>query len=267
MNKLSLEELENTASSYQEMMVPALFQEWPDQVLDEAKIKRGDKLLDVACGTGVLTIAAANRLDQKGSATGLDMNPGMLAVAEKLAPDIEWHQGIAEDLQWEDESFDVVVSQFGLMFFEDQQKALREMFRVLKPGGRLVGTVFDSLDNIRGYKIMTEIFGHVAGEEVAQALRFPFSLGDTDKLKSLCLMSDLTGARITTREGNARFPDVRTMVLADVKGWFPLAGFVLEESQIDEVVSKAESDLKEFVITDGSVVFPMPAHFITITKN
>lgn len=267
MSKLSLEELENTASSYQELMVPALFKEWPDQVLNEAKIKPGDKLLDVACGTGVLTIAAAERLGEKGFTAGLDMNPGMLTVAEKLAPDIEWHKGVAEDLPWEDQFFDAVVSQFGLMFFEDQQKALREMFRVLKPGGRLVVTVFDSLDNIPGYKIMTRIFGHIVGEEVEQALRFPFSLGDVDELKSLCLKSDLTGARITTREGNARFPDVRTMVLADVKGWFPLAGFVLDENQIDEVVSKAESDLKEFVTTDGAIEFPMPAHFITITKD
>lgn len=267
MSKLTLEELENTALSYQELMVPALFEKWPDQVLDEAKIKREDKLLDVACGTGVLAIAAAERLNHKGYTAGLDMNPGMLAVAEKLAPDIEWHQGTAEDLQWDDEFFDVVVSQFGLMFFEDQQKALREMFRVLKPGGRLVVTVFDSLDNIPGYKIIVGIFGHVAGKEVAQALRFPFSLGDTDKLNSLCSKSDLAVAGITTREGNVRFPDVRTMVLADVKGWFPLAGFELDENQIDEVVRKAESDLKEFVKSDGSVVFPMPAHFISITKN
>lgn len=267
MENLSIQELENTALSYQELMVPALFKEWPHQILKEAKIKSGEKLLDVACGTGVLTIAAAERLGKKGFAAGLDMNPGMLAVAEKLAPDIEWHQGTAEDLPWDEESFDVVVSQFGLMFFEDQQKALREMFRVLKPGGRLVIAVFDSLENIPGYKIMTRIFGHVVGEEAEQALRFPFFLGDVDILKSLCFKSNLTRAKITTCEGYARFPDVRTMVLADVKGWFPLAGFVLDEHQIDEVVTKAESDLKEFVTTDGAVEFPMPAHFITITKN
>ncbi|GAA5520102.1 class I SAM-dependent methyltransferase [Aliifodinibius salicampi] len=267
MSKLSLEELKNTATWYQELMVPALFEKWPDQILEEAKIKSAEKLLDVACGTGVLAIAGAERLGEKGFTAGLDMNPGMLAVAEKLAPDIEWHQGTAEDIPWGEESFDVVVSQFGLMFFEDKQKALREMFRVLKPGGRLVIAVFDSLDNIPGYKIMARIFGQVVGEEVEEALRFPFSLGEVDVLKFLCSKSGLTGAKINTCEGNARFPDVRTMVLADVKGWFPLARFVLDEYQIDEVVTKAESDLKEFVTTYGAVVFPMPAHFVTITKN
>jgi len=267
MSNIRLEELENMASSYQELMVPALFQNWSGQVLDEAEIKPGDKVLDVACGTGVLTIAAADRLGQNGFVTGLDLNPGMLAVAEKLAPDIEWLQGAAEDLPWDEQSFDAVFSQFGLMFFEDKQMALQEMFRVLRHGGRLVVAVFDSLENIPGYKSITGIFGHVVGEEVAQALRFPFSLGNPDDLKSLCSESSLTGAKITTRVGKARFPDVRTMVLADVKGWFPLAGIVLDENQTDEIVSKAESDLKEFITVDGSVEFPMPAHFITITKN
>ncbi|WP_372638992.1 class I SAM-dependent methyltransferase [Fodinibius sp.] len=264
MADLSIQELERTAQSYQKLMVPALFKEWPDQIL-EAKIKPGDKLLDVACGTGVLTIAAEDRLDQKGFAAGLDMNPGMLAVAEKLAPDIEWRQGVAEDLPWDDESFDIVVSQFGLMFFEDQQKALREMFRVLKSGGRLVVAVFNSLENIRGYKIMTRIYGQVVGEEVEQALRFPFSLGDVDELKSLCFKSDLTGAKINTCEGNAKFPDIRTMVLADVKGWFPLAGFVLDDHQIEEAVRMAESELKGFIAEDGSVEFPLSAHIIYTT--
>lgn len=264
MSKLPLKEMENTAVSYQELMVPALFENWPDPVLDEANIEPGHKVLDIACGTGVLAIAAADRLNHSGFVTGLDTSSGMLSVVGKLAPDIECHQGTAEYLPWENRYFDAVVSQFGLMFFEDQQKALQEMYRILKPGGRLVVTVFDALEKIPGYRIMTGIFAHVVGEGVAEALSFPFSLGNTNELQSLCSKSALSRAKITTREGRARFPDVKTMVLADVKGG--VAGIVLDKHQIDEVISMAESELKEFIAADGSVELPMPAHFIMLTK-
>lgn len=267
MNNLSVQQLESTVSWYQELLVPALFESWTDQVLIEARLNATDRLLDVACGTGVLARAAADQLGAEGYVEGLDMNPGMLEVAKKLNPHIEWHRGVAEDLPWEDHSFDVVVSQFGLMFFEDCQIALREMFRVLKPQGRLVVTVFDSLDHIPGYERITKVFSAVAGEEVAEALRFPFSFGDTDELKSLCSKSEITSAKIKTYKDEAHFSDVRAMVLADVNGWFPLAGITLNEKQIDEVVNRAEIGLKKFIAPDRSVTFPMSAHFIVATKN
>lgn len=191
----------------------------------------------------------------------------MLAVARNLSPDIEWHKGTAEDLPWENQTFDAVVSQFGLMFFEDKQTALREMKRVLKSGGRLAVAVFDSLDNIPGYNIMTIVFGQVVGKDVAQALTFPFSMGDPSVLKSLCDESGLTSVNVSTLHGNAQFPNVKTMVIADVKGWFPLAGIELTEQQIDDVVNRAETALQEFIAEDGSVEFPMPAHFINFEKN
>lgn len=267
MNNLTMQELESAASWYQELLVPALFEKWTDQVLHESRLKATNRLLDVACGTGVLARAAADQLGTEGLVEGLDMNPGMLEVAKKIDPNIEWHQGVAEDLPWEDHTFDVVVCQFGLMFFEDRQMALQEMFRVLKSKGRLVVTVFNSLDYIPGYERITKVFAAVEGEEVAEILRFPFSFSDTEELKSLCSTSGITSAKVITRKEETYFPDVRAMVLADVNGWFPLAGITLDEKQIDEVVSRAEIELKEFIAADRSVTFPMSAHFIVATKN
>ena len=267
MSELTLDELKNTAKNYEQLMVPALFVSWAERILDEAGIEPGDRILDAACGTGILARTAIKRKGSNGmSVTGLDPNPGMLAVAESTTARVKWKEGVAEELPFEDESFDVVVSQFGLMFFQDQPKALREMKRVLASDGRMVVAVFDSLDNNPGYRAMTKVFAQVAGEEVADALRGPFSLGDTEKLKALCDESGLSSARITTRNDNARFPDVRSMVLADVKGWFPLAGIHLTDEQIDEIVQRLESDLREYISSDGSLEFPMPAQFITASK-
>ena len=267
MNNLSIPELKKTASQYEKLMVPALFMNWSQRLLDEAGIKPEDRLLDVACGTGIVARNALKRNGGNGVyVAGLDPNPGMLAVAESITSRAEWREGMAEELPFEDDSFDVVVSQFGLMFFSDRKAALQELVRVLVPGGRLVVSVFDSLDNNPGYRIMTEAFANVAGEEVAQALRAPFSLGDIGELKSLCRASGLTSAEVATYDGKARFPDVRTMVLADVKGWFPLAGIELTDEQIEEVVHRVEPALQPFISPDGRVEFPMPAHFIKFVK-
>jgi len=267
MQNLSLPELKNTAAHYEKLMVPALFVNWSQRLLDEAGTTPEDRLLDVACGTGIVARNALKRNGENGAyVAGIDPNPGMLAVAESITSRPEWREGIAEELSFDDDSFDVVVSQFGLMFFRDRKTALQEMMRVLVPGGRLVVSVFDSLDNNPGYRAMAKAFANAAGEEVAQALRAPFSLGDTGELKSLCRASGLTSAEVVTYDGKARFPDVRTMVLADVKGWFPLAGIELTDEQIDDVVKQVESALQQYISPDGRVEFPMPAHFIKFVK-
>jgi ubiquinone/menaquinone biosynthesis C-methylase UbiE len=118
-----------------------LFEEWAPRVCKAAALLPGNKILDVACGTGVLAREAARCVQPGGMVTGLDRNEVMLTVARRVAPGIEWRQGRAEALPFPDGSFDAVVSQFGLMFFEDREGALREMWRVLKPGGRLAVAV------------------------------------------------------------------------------------------------------------------------------
>ena len=113
---------------------------------------------------------------------------------------------------------------------------------------------------------MTQVFSRVAGEDVAEALRGPFSMGDTKELNALCSESGLSSAEVTTHNDKARFPDVRTMVLADVKGWFPLAGIHLSDEQIDRTVHQLETALQEYISSDGRLEFPMPAHFIRVSN-
>src|SRR5215203_8468 len=109
----------SAADVYEEFFVPALFQDWTARVADAARLASGQRVLDVASGTGALTCEAAQRLGLGGSVTGLDRNEGMLAVARRKAPNIEWRQGLAESLPFANATFDAVVSQFGLMFFKD----------------------------------------------------------------------------------------------------------------------------------------------------
>jgi SAM-dependent methyltransferase len=178
MNDPALQAQIDSATAYQEFFVPALFQAWAPRVVAAARIQPRDRVLDVACSTGVLAREAASRLGSTGSVAGLDPNPGMLAVAGRLAPALEWRRGTAESLPYADQSFDVVVSQCGLMFFTDRRQALREMLRGLAPGGRLVIAVWDWLDNTPAYAAEVALLARIAGRRAADALRAPFVLGD-----------------------------------------------------------------------------------------
>lgn len=263
MSELSQQELEQTARAYDDLLAPALFQGWANQMAELAGLEADDEVLDVACGTGVLSIAAKRIA---GSVTGLDLNPGMLTVANEKAPGIEWHQGNAESLPFDDESFDVVMSQFGLMLFESPETALREMWRVLRPGGRLHVAVFDSLDQLPAYATAADVYEQVAGPDIGNALRFPFSMGDVAELKRLLQRAGMSDPIVSTHGSTAHFENVRHMVLSDVKGWFPFAGFDLDDKTIDQVEKNLAQAVDDYVMPNGDVLFSVSIHVVEATK-
>ena len=251
------------ANAYEQLHVPALFGEWAEPLLDAARVAPGQRVLDVACGTGVLARAASARVGDPGSVAGVDPDPGMLAVAERLAPGVAFRPGTAEALPFPDASFDVVASQFGMMFFADREGAVREMLRVLRSGGRLAVAVWDSLDNSAAYAAEVELLERMAGSEAADALRAPFVLGDRDELSRVFERAGADAVAVTTRTGTARFPSVHAMVAADLRGWLPVMGVRLPEQKIQAILAEAEKALERFVLPDGTVVFDAPGHIVT----
>jgi SAM-dependent methyltransferase len=254
----------DAAHAYEALFVPALFKQWAPKVANAADIQSGQRVLDVECGTGILAREVALRTGSTGTVIGIDPNPGMIAVAKQLAPSIEWREGVAESLPFPDQSFDAVVSQFGLMFFRDQRQALREMLRVLAPGGRLAVAVWDSLDSMPAYASEVVLLEHTAGRQAADALRMPFVLGNRKHLAELFSEVGAASAEITTHHGTAQVPSVRTMVEADLRGWLPLVGVNLTEDQIRRILEEAEQDLSPYATADGRAVFQLSAHLIVV---
>jgi len=261
-----LEERIDAANAYEQLHVPALFGQWAPHVLDAAGVGPGQRVLDVACGTGVLAREAVARVGPEGGVSGIDPDPGMLAVAARLAPGVAWRQGTADDMPYPDGSFDAVVSQFGLMFFPDRHASLREMLRVLAPGGRMAVAVWDTLENSHAYPIEVALLQRIAGQRAADALRSPFLLGDTRELLGLFDSAGVDSVRIVTRTGTARFPSVRSMVEADLRGWLPVMGVMLEEDRIRRILTEAEDALHPYVTEEGQVVFDSPAHIVTAAR-
>jgi SAM-dependent methyltransferase len=253
------------AQVYEEFFVPALFEQWGRIVADMARVAPDQRMLDVACGTGVLACAAAERVGPKGAVTGLDPNDEMLAVARAKSARIEWQHGHAESLPFADASFDRVASQFGLMFFADKAAGLREMMRVLRPGGRLAVAVCDALDHSPGYAVLAELLQRLFGATVADAFRAPFSLGERSRLRSLCEQAGIRNAAVARADGTVRFRSIEQLVATERACVWTLGG-MLDNGDFERLLEEAEESLQPFITADRTVAFGMPALVITADK-
>jgi ubiquinone/menaquinone biosynthesis C-methylase UbiE len=200
------------AERYEEFIVPGMFGPCTRELLAVVPPRRGEQVLDLACGTGVVARAVAPLVGGEGCVTALDLRPGMLAVASSLpAPDgapIEWVEGDALALAFEDGSLDLVLCQQGLQFFPDKGKAVSEMRRVLAPGGRVGVAVWQGFDRNEFFGAMTEVeLRHLADvgmtyEQLAQ----PFLFGDPEWLHALVANAGFEAVRVESRTVDARFP-------------------------------------------------------------
>jgi SAM-dependent methyltransferase len=253
--------IRSPAEIYDEQFVPALFEPFSRALADAARLRPGQRVLDVACGTGVLTCTASQRVGQAGAVVGLDINPEMLAVARRKPFAIEWVDGRAEALPFPDASFDAVVSQFGMMFFEDRVAALREMRRVLRAGGHLAVAVCDAVEHSSGYGALATLLQRLFGDRIADAFRAPFSLGDAAMLRSLCVQAELAPAQIATVAATVRFASIDALVSTERACVWTLGG-LLDDAQFERLRTEAQGVLRPFVQSDGTVAFEIPALLI-----
>jgi len=253
---------EEAAKIYEAVYLPALFDEWCPLVVDAANIQTGHRVIDVACGTGALAITVSERIGPKGTIVGIDINEGMLNIARSKSSSVEWLNSPAELLPFEDDSFNCVVSQFGLMYFENQENAMREMIRVLQPGGSLAVAVWDKLEHNSGFAAEDQLWQQVFGEEWGD--ESPYKLGDKNILQSLFTNSGVADIQITTHNGAACFESIESWIHTGAKGW--TEDDAIDEEKLKLLLNTAEKDLTNFRKPQGTIAFPTSAHIVTARK-
>ena len=230
-------------ANYERFFVPAIGAPLAAGLIRNAQLRPGERVLDVACGTGVVARLAAQQVGTAGTVAGLDVNPGMLAVARSVAPasvPIEWHEAGAEAMPFADASFDVVLCQMGLQFMPDKAAALREMRRVLVRGGRLLLNAPGPTPQL--FSIMGEALARHVSAEAAGFVNQVFSLHNTAEIQDLVSGVGLHDVSVQS--------DTKTLCLPAPEEFFwqylhstPLAGAV---AQVDgERRASLERDVVE----------------------
>jgi SAM-dependent methyltransferase len=243
------------AERYEAAFVPAIFAEWAPLLADCAGIEPGQEVLDAACGTGVVARTVADRLHGSGRVVGLDLNPGMLAVAHRVRPDIEWRQGDVAALPFDPDSFDRVLCQMALMFFPDRAGALREMGRVCRPGGVVAVCVPAALADQPAYGPFVDMAVHHAGDAARSLLGAYWSCGDPDELAGLFAAAGLEVADVRSHLGTAAFASPEELAETEVKG-SPL-GERISGDVFDRIRAGARQVLRPFTDQTGAVAAPL----------
>lgn len=262
----------SAAELYERYLVPVVTLQWAVDLVARVDVRRGDRLLDVACGTGVVARVAAEHVGNGGRVVGLDLNSGMLAVARAFSKvggvPIEWYEGSALALPFDEGEFGVVLCQLGLQFFPDPLVALREMRRVLAPDGRVGVSVFAEIERNPVALALSESLDRHLGEGASCAKRNEHALADREVVRSLFGEAGFARVRVETVAKTSRYPSVSEYVRFQLQATPLAAGFdSYDQPERDRltalVVDELSTRLAAFV-REREFAFPQVAHVATV---
>lgn len=257
---------ESPAWVYEKNNVKAIFEPWARVLIDFAHPRPGERVLDAACGTGIVARLVRPLVGASGRIVGVDFDPLMLEVAKTLAPDIEWQQGDLRKLPFPEAAFDLVVCQQGLQFLPDRVVALREMHRVLRPGGRLVLSVWTDLAKSPGQAALFGALGALLGQDMSKPP--PWSLTDESEVLALVSGAGFVNTQASLQSLRATYPSARAFVEALIAGTSKLSRELLAQvpadrkaAFTDEVVER----LRDYETSAGLQV-PNESRLVTARK-
>src|SRR5262245_6948584 len=228
-------------------------------MLDQARIGTGSQVLDLAAGAGGQTLAAARRVWPSGSVLATDISPEILAFAADAAraaklANVDVREMDGEALDLDDASFDAVVSRVGLIYFPNQQGALREIHRVLRPGGRVSAIVYSTPDRNGFFSIPVGIIRRIAGLPApAPGLPGPFSLGGPGVLATALAEAGFEDVDVRPLDAPVRFPTAADCVRFERESFGALHAMLagVSPAERDEAWREIETELRQFESPEG----------------
>jgi ubiquinone/menaquinone biosynthesis C-methylase UbiE len=262
------------AELYQRHLVPAVTAGWAAGLLDRAGGRRGERVLDVACGTGVVARVAAERVGQTGRVAGIDINAAMLGVARALPAGagarIGWVRGSVLSLPFADGSHDMVLCQLGLQFFPDRLAALAQMRRVLMPGGRLGLNVYGPIEHNPAAFALAQALDRHLGPDASRTKRAEHALADAALLRTLTGEAGFKRIKIVTETRTVRFASVSDYVRIQLMAT-PLASLLQHrpagtgQRLAAVLIADVAAALQPHQTADG-LAFPQEAHVLVADR-
>jgi ubiquinone/menaquinone biosynthesis C-methylase UbiE len=267
----------NPAVGYLEYLVPALFEPLAREVFALSPPRAGERVLDVACGTGIVARKAAELVGPEGRVVGVDVNPLMVEVAQNLPEPgggpVEFVEGDGTALELVDDSFDVVYCQQGLQFFPDREAGAREMRRVLVDGGRAVVAAWSGIEHQPLFAALADAEErHLAAAGVPASrdeLEVPFSLGDSDQIGALFEGAGFENVEVTERAFNGEFATASRFIERMEFAYAAVVPVFVENpeafQQFVDGVAKDTKDVIERYSSGDHVVAPMKTNIVVAT--
>lgn len=254
----------SAAEQYESGLAATVLHRTAERLIDDADVQPGVSVLDVGCGTGVVTRAAQRRTGSDGQVMGLDISWEMLTVAHRLAPRLGWIQGDAGRLPFRAERFHRVVSQFALMFFLDREQAVGEMWRVLRPGGRLVVSVSGALEDSPVNLKFAELVERHTGERGRAVVEEVWTSGASE-IASLFARAGIGTARLTTEHETTEYSSIEAFVETEVRGWPPLSELISDKT-LSSLIDDARGELASPLSGNGPIKFSSPYYLVVADK-
>lgn len=255
---------------YDTYMVPLIFEVYAADLAGRVAALAPMAVLETAAGTGVVPRALIGRLPPRARYVVTDLNEPMLQhAASRQAPDgrIEWRQADALDLPFEDGAFDVVICQYGAMFFPDRTKGYAEARRVLRRGGRYIFSVWDRIETNEFTDVVAKAAATVFPQDPPRFMaRTPHGYYDHDVIRADLNRAGFAEIAIDTIEETSRAPSARHVALAICQGT-PLRNELETRDRgcLDHVTDVATAAL-EATYGKGPVAAPIRAHVVTAVK-
>lgn len=254
-----------SARRYERVVVTHILGPWSSVLADAAGLSRGERVLDLACGTGTVARLAAARVGREGRVVGIDLNGAMIGVARSLPPPsgarIEWMEGSALAVPLPDGDLDVILCQQGLQFFPDKPLALREMRRVLRTGGRIALSVWRGAGPYNA--AVARALARCVDEHTAARFLASRAVPPRDELAGLVASAGFSSVEICVARMDVRLPSPDRFALEHLAAT-PVADTIdaLAPAARAAIGSIALQEMKSFV--DGAfVVYPEETHVVT----
>lgn len=259
----------SVAAAYDRFMVPGLFAAWAHRAVEVARLRPGDSVLDVACGSGVVACEAAKIAGSSGRVAGVDIDAGCIEYDRERSRErgdgIEWHCASALELPFGDSAFDACICQHGLQFFPDPVQGLREMRRVLKAQGRLVALTWGPLDQNSGHHVIVQAL-EKRGVDASAAKRST-SISDPDRLRDLAVQAGFNDASVKVETGRTNFESIDVFLEAQSKGSPSTrhAIALVPEADRPAFFEEVRAALQPYC-ENGTLKYPMRANVLTATR-